>query len=822
MLFYNNYVSLHARFLHHLIIFIVVSFFIDTIITGRELEKWREWRASELKKDMRYCHPRWPQETKYLQSEIDAVRNLSLIWSTDWWIYFDWFAFVFVLASIGIHAAFFYYSTDLLKEIYHHVMIPLLMILWFRLFKYARPFEGAGPFVVIFGNVMGDIAKWGFLNLIIIIPFTCAFWITFGAISLHPVDGYDSIGPLMYNIFSMMVVGDHQFPKLVEANPILSRLLCMLFIGIVAIVTLNLLIALLSNTFERLYENAVANAIMQRGRTILMLEKWMTKRQLERYYDFIREKGSPETTQANVAGIALAKTEDRVNIDRVSDDIKAVKGILFDRFGKRYGKSKSSIDVVKEDLTTVKILQQALAHDMKYMKMMLQGMANQVDLLANVNTFNRSNNSNNNNNNNDDKNNNNSSSDSNNTTNKPTRKPNQRGHHSPRVHSKRDHQTNSAFRSFLGNESETEDHSHSSSHEDLDGGTKSKKNSLVEKNNHSSRDKGDYYKVLVHSHAEFKDLPVMMEKQRSLAYPQLPIESSEQPGPYYTVNPLRNVPGDSWGSPGYIVRESPQQHRHVRGSHGFTPQQRCFSDDEQPLQGAGYHFGRRTTTLPKNIVYYAATSSYDRHVGDEYYQESENERLSGDRVLQPVILPPENNLAYMGKISGGNMPSQSGVSSPVSNQLGIMPPQRSLSSPALPQVGVLLSPPSQQGPLLYWHGSSPVPIYQNTQVPSRGSSPVLSHRYTQLPSRGSSPVPSHQNTQLPPRDSSPVSFHQNTQLPPRGSSPVPSHQHQVFQGTEASQKEDGQEFGIEIRNERKQKGETAEEIEKKEGRESEI
>ena len=182
MLFYNNYVSLHARFLHHLIIFIVVSFFIDTIITGRELEKWREWRASELKKDMRYCHPRWPQETKYLQSEIDAVRNLSLIWSTDWWIYFDWFAFVFVLASIGIHAAFFYYSTDLLKEIYHHVMIPLLMILWFRLFKYARPFEGAGPFVVIFGNVMGDIAKWGFLNLIIIIPFTCAFWITFGAI----------------------------------------------------------------------------------------------------------------------------------------------------------------------------------------------------------------------------------------------------------------------------------------------------------------------------------------------------------------------------------------------------------------------------------------------------------------------------------------------------------------------------------------------------------------------------------------------------------------------------------------------------------------
>ena len=201
--------------------------FIDTIITGRELENWREWRASELNKDIKYCHPRWPQETKYLQSEIDAVRNLSLISSTDWWIYFDWITLVLVLASIGTHVAFFCYSTDVFKEIHHHTMIPLLMILWFRLFKYARPFESAGPFVVIFGNVMGDIAKWGFLNSIIIIPFTCAFWITFGAISLHPVDGYDSVGSLMYNIFSMMVVGDHQFPKLVEANPILSRFLFM-------------------------------------------------------------------------------------------------------------------------------------------------------------------------------------------------------------------------------------------------------------------------------------------------------------------------------------------------------------------------------------------------------------------------------------------------------------------------------------------------------------------------------------------------------------------------------------------------------------------
>lgn len=40
--------------------------------------------------------------------------------------------------------------------------------------------------------------------------------------------------------------------------------------------------------------------------------------------------------------------------------------------------------------------------------------------------------------------------------------------------------------------------------------------------------------------------------------------------------------------------------------------------------------------------------------------------------------------------------------------------------------------------------------------------------------------------------------------------------------TRASQKEHGHEFGIEIRNERKQKGETEEEVEKKEDIESDI
>ena len=81
--------------------------------------------------------------------------------------------------------------------------------------------------------LIGDILKWFILNSVIVIPFTCAFWITFGAGSLHPVEGYETVGALSYNMFSMMVVGDHNFNGLLRENPFLARLLCGSFIGTV-------------------------------------------------------------------------------------------------------------------------------------------------------------------------------------------------------------------------------------------------------------------------------------------------------------------------------------------------------------------------------------------------------------------------------------------------------------------------------------------------------------------------------------------------------------------------------------------------------------
>ena len=237
----------------------------------------------------------------------------------------------------------------------------------------------SGPFVVIFSNVVGDILKWFVLNAIIVIPFSCGFWIEFGKNALHPAEGYTDVSSLIYNIFQMMIIGDYGLQNLVAANKTLARIMCLSFILVVGIITLNLLIALVSNTFERHYENAVANAVMQRAGTILMLQSRMAKKKRRSFYEFIKNNASPQiVVQSKYGRLMTGAAEDRASIERVYDDIREIKSVLAERFGRSYGKeNKSDLEVVLEDLGKVKRSGKELAKDIKNVKLILYGIGGQ-------------------------------------------------------------------------------------------------------------------------------------------------------------------------------------------------------------------------------------------------------------------------------------------------------------------------------------------------------------------------------------------------------------------------------------------------------------
>lgn len=313
--------------------------------------EWRQWRVDDLSRDLQYCHPRWPQERTYLEAEIKSVQNPPILAHSDYWFYYDWVALTLILATIASQAAFLEIKTDSSYRVYARFVCALLIVLWIRIMKSARPFEGPGAFVAIFGHIVMDILKWALLFLLIFIPYSASFWITFGGDATGgQVEGYDELDEMLYNMFSMVVVMDYGYEALEDSDEYMARFLCGTFIIIMAIVLVNVLIAMLSDTFTRVYGNAVANSIMQRAKTIITLERSLRNAQKEKYYNHIRNTCSPEvlTIQPDMNS---SEMDERKSTEEMREEVKDMVQLVQDRFGRRYGKDQmSDLDSVKHDV----------------------------------------------------------------------------------------------------------------------------------------------------------------------------------------------------------------------------------------------------------------------------------------------------------------------------------------------------------------------------------------------------------------------------------------------------------------------------------------
>ena len=321
-----------------------------------ENQRWVVWRTKELKKDLRYCHPKWPEEQRYLDQEIKSLDEHKPLIFHDSWNYLEWITCSMLLATVASHLVDYFAHSVLTSKVHIRISAALLIVLWLRIMKYARPFKTTGPFVVMLAHMVGDILKWGFLFLVFYIPYSAAFWMVFGGISPVPVSGYTNVSDLFYQLFRMTVVDEYNFEELQAADSVMARFLCGSYITFSHVIILNLLIALLSDTFCRVYENARANAVMQRAYTILTLERNLSKKMRRKLFEHIRTHCSPEVLQyeddvgEEVSHLRMMR--------QILDDLNEMKKILDERLGKRFGKGcKSDLDVILRNVEEISRLQ---------------------------------------------------------------------------------------------------------------------------------------------------------------------------------------------------------------------------------------------------------------------------------------------------------------------------------------------------------------------------------------------------------------------------------------------------------------------------------
>ena len=257
----------------------------------REYRFWVKWREDALRLDLEFCHPRWPGERLYLMQEIDSLHRLDPSYFKNAWNVFDWLSYFMIAGSIATHVIAFVHDDPFALSMHRNVLSATLVVLWIRLMKYARAFTALGPFVVMLGHMINDLLKFGFLFSIFYIPYAASFWMVF---KNHDVEGYSTVTDLLFSMFRMTVVDEYNYDGLAKEEPVMSKILCGTYIAFSAVICLNLFIALMSDTFQRVYDNVKANAVMQQASTILSLEKDLSISKRRSFTNFIYTRCSPE------------------------------------------------------------------------------------------------------------------------------------------------------------------------------------------------------------------------------------------------------------------------------------------------------------------------------------------------------------------------------------------------------------------------------------------------------------------------------------------------------------------------------------------------
>lgn len=287
---------------------------IDIRRSNRKLRLQRKWTRRRIHDDLRCCHPMWPQDRVFLQQQLKTLQKLRGNYSRDLWNLSDWLVYCLLGVSVAVHVADVVRPSEQLHMWSMRLFSVAIIFLWLRLMKYVRAFRLMGPFIVMLGKVAGDVLRFLFLYLEIYIPYACSFWIIFGGTAT--VAGMETVGDLLFTLYRMTLVDEYDYASMNALDPVMAPLLCGSFLAASSILCVNLLIAMVTDTFQRVHDNSQANAVMQQAAVVLQLQDSVPV--LSRFYDplHVSKHCAPLAEGDPAHSLGLAHHSDRAQITR--------------------------------------------------------------------------------------------------------------------------------------------------------------------------------------------------------------------------------------------------------------------------------------------------------------------------------------------------------------------------------------------------------------------------------------------------------------------------------------------------------------------------
>ena len=102
-------------------------------------------------------------------------------------------------------------------------------------------------------------------------------------------------------------MGSFDWAGLVAIDRLMAQILCGTYFALAGVVCMNLYIALLSDTFARVYAQAQSTAVMQQAQMIILLEEKLNKFLRSKFGHYMQNECSPQVYP--LVGLFLLQTQ---------------------------------------------------------------------------------------------------------------------------------------------------------------------------------------------------------------------------------------------------------------------------------------------------------------------------------------------------------------------------------------------------------------------------------------------------------------------------------------------------------------------------------
>lgn len=203
--------------------------------------------------------------------------NKLILYASDTQNALDWSAYILLFAGTSYRV---YLGEETLESA--SIMAVATILVWLKLLYFLRPFRSTGPLVRMIFFIFYSVKELMGILVLVLFSFSQSLYL----LSYHDdtLDFSDPMGSIIHSFLYMM--GGSQLGQMTQSsNPDLAQFLLCILIFLTSILLLNLLIALMNNSYGTIQSKEVAE--WNRERAKIMTEQWLPGSSATKKYHYV-------------------------------------------------------------------------------------------------------------------------------------------------------------------------------------------------------------------------------------------------------------------------------------------------------------------------------------------------------------------------------------------------------------------------------------------------------------------------------------------------------------------------------------------------------